>query len=275
MKSSDLVRGVEILTDTCLNIRPGENVLVVTDTNMIEMAELIATVASERVADVAITTMAPLPEPCEDGLGYVLAVSPLTGAGCDRDYPQLRSPRYPDPLGFNVSTINHINSFSLGYQRRRWKMMSKELDERAELIKLAGGMLNSIVEGLQEIDLETRRRIMERGGEACAAATGGLGIARRIAEETTDIGEILQRVNEEIPWCGAWARKGDTIRSVCAECGCPLVRNKVVELTGTFCYCSRGWVKRVFETLLKKPVEVELEKSIGLGDSVCKFVVYV
>lgn len=27
-----------------------------------------------------------------------------------------------------------------------------------------------------------------------------------------------------------------------------------------------GWVKRVFETLLKKPVRVELEKAIGFGD---------
>lgn len=153
--------------------------------------------------------------------------------------------------------------------------MSDELGEKAELIKLAGGVLNSIMEGLEEVDLETRQRIMEMAGEACAAATGGLEIARRIAEETTNIGEILERVNEEIPWCGSWARRGDTIQSVCAECGCPLVRNRVVELTGTFCYCSRGWVKKIFKTLLKKPVEVELEKSLGLGDSVCKFVVYI
>lgn len=153
--------------------------------------------------------------------------------------------------------------------------MSDELDERAELIKLAGGMLNSIVEGLKDVDSETRLMIMEKAGEACAEATGGLEIARRIAEGTTDIGEILERVNEEIPWCGSWTCRGGTVQSVCAECGCPLVRDKIVELTGTFCYCSRGWVKKIFKTLLKKPVEVELEKSIGLGDNVCKFVVYI
>jgi len=52
------------------------------------------------------------------------------------------------------------------------------------------------------------------------------------------------------------------------------VKNNVINLTGTFCYCSRGWVKKIFETLLNKTVSVELEKSIGLGDKVCKFIVY-
>jgi predicted hydrocarbon binding protein len=44
-----------------------------------------------------------------------------------------------------------------------------------------------------------------------------------------------------------------------------------VKLTGTFCYCSVGWVRTIFEALLRRPVEVELEKAIGLGDDVCKY----
>ena len=52
------------------------------------------------------------------------------------------------------------------------------------------------------------------------------------------------------------------------------MKNKVVELTATFCYCSKGWVKKIFETLLKKPVSVKLEKSFGLGNNVCKYIVY-
>lgn len=63
MRRSDAVVVVKILTDVCLNIRPGEDVLVVADTNMMDIAELIAAVASERGADVTTTTMAPLPAP--------------------------------------------------------------------------------------------------------------------------------------------------------------------------------------------------------------------
>lgn len=63
MKRFDISRGVKILTDTCLNIKPDENVLIVTDTNMMEIAEIIAIVASERGSEVTLTTMNPLPAP--------------------------------------------------------------------------------------------------------------------------------------------------------------------------------------------------------------------
>lgn len=153
-------------------------------------------------------------------------------------------------------------------------MMSNEPDEKEKLLKRAGRLLDSIIKGLDNVDLETRKKIMELCGEACARSDGDLEIAQRIAEEAVDDEEILARVNKEILWCGTWTRKGNTIQSTCVKCGCPLVRNKVIDLKGTFCYCSRGWVKKIFETLLKRPVNVELEKSIGLGDKVCGFVVY-
>ncbi len=153
-------------------------------------------------------------------------------------------------------------------------MTLNEVDKKAKLLKRTGEVLNSIIKGLDEVDLEIRKKIMELCGEACARSDGDLEIAKGIAEEAVNEEEILKRTNKEIPWCGIWTRKGKTIQSTCVECGCPLVRNKLVDLTGTFCYCSRGWVKKIFEILLKKPVRVELEKSIGFGDKVCKFVVY-
>jgi predicted hydrocarbon binding protein len=153
-------------------------------------------------------------------------------------------------------------------------MMGNRLDGKSKLLKRAKAVFNSIIKGLGEVDLETRKKIMELCGEACAHEDGDVEIAKRIAEETTDMEEILSRANKEIPWCGTWTLKDNSIQCTCLECGCPLVRNKVVDPTGTFCFCSRGWVKKIFETLLKKPVNVELEKSIGFGDKLCKFVVY-
>jgi len=63
MRRLDAVRGAEILIDACLNIKSGEDVLIVTDKNMTEVAELIAGVASERDADVTTINMAPLSAP--------------------------------------------------------------------------------------------------------------------------------------------------------------------------------------------------------------------
>jgi len=152
--------------------------------------------------------------------------------------------------------------------------MPNELDEKTRLFRRTSAVLNSIIKGLGKVDLETRKKIMELCGEACAREDGDLEIARRIAEETTDEEEILTKVNNEIPWCGIWTLKDNIIQCTCIKCGCPLVRHKVVDLTGTFCLCSRGWVKKIFETLLERPVNVKLEKSIGRGDKVCKFAVH-
>lgn len=154
------------------------------------------------------------------------------------------------------------------------KTTFNEVEKKEKLLKRTGELLNSIIKGLDEVDLEIRKKIMELCGGACARSDGDLEIAKKIAEKAVDEEEILKSANKEIPWCGTWTRKDNTIQSTCVECGCPLVRNEVVDLTGTFCYCSRGWVKKIFETLLKRPVNVELEKSIGLGDKVCRFVVY-
>ncbi len=153
--------------------------------------------------------------------------------------------------------------------------MTDQIDEKIKLSKRTSAMLNSIIKGLNDVEFETRQRIMELCGEACACSNGDLEIAEKIAEETFSENEILARVNKELLWCGTWTRKGSTIQTTCVKCGCPLVRNKVIDLTGTFCYCSRGWVKKIFETVLKKPIRVELAKSIGLGDKVCEFVIYI
>jgi predicted hydrocarbon binding protein len=141
------------------------------------------------------------------------------------------------------------------------------------LLKQTGRMIDSMVKGLEGFDEETAQRIMERCGEACAV-TGDLGLAKEIADETEDIDETIARANDEIAWCGRWVRNGNTITAVCTACGCPLVRRGIVELSGTFCLCSRGWMKTVFEALLERPVRVELEKAIGRGDDVCKYNVH-
>jgi leucyl aminopeptidase (aminopeptidase T) len=63
LKRFDVSKGAKILIENCLNVKSEDSVLIVTDTNMLEIAEVLATVASERGAEVSITIMAPLPAP--------------------------------------------------------------------------------------------------------------------------------------------------------------------------------------------------------------------
>jgi len=63
------------------------------------------------------------------------------------------------------------------YANCRGKTMTDELDEKEKLLQRAGSLLNSIISGLDAIDLETRRKIMESCGEARAQSDGDLQIA--------------------------------------------------------------------------------------------------
>jgi predicted hydrocarbon binding protein len=121
------------------------------------------------------------------------------------------------------------------------------------------------------VDEDTRAELMEPCGRACALHHGDIEKARAIRHSAKDVDELVERLNQQILWCGSWVRDGDTITSVCERCGCPLVREGLVKLSPTLCVCSRGWVKAVFETVLERPVEVELEQAIGRGDPVCRF----
>lgn len=55
------------------------------------------------------------------------------------------------------------------------------------------------------------------------------------------------------------------------KCGCPLVHEGITPKE--FCNCSVGHFKKVYEVVTDKKIEVELEKSILMGDKQCNFTV--
>lgn len=57
MKNIEMIKGAQKLVDVCAGVRENEKILVVTDTNNIRIAELVASVAFERGAEIAICIM--------------------------------------------------------------------------------------------------------------------------------------------------------------------------------------------------------------------------
>jgi len=133
----------------------------------------------------------------------------------------------------------------------------------------------ALMTGLEaEVDERVRAQVMEYCGRACASYFGSIDTVKTVQSNVREIDELLDGLNQQKDfWCGRWIRKGDTIYSVCEECGCSLVRAGLVELSPAFCQCSQGWVKAVFEAALGRPVKVDLERAIGRGDQVCKYIV--
>jgi predicted hydrocarbon binding protein len=92
--------------------------------------------------------------------------------------------------------------------------------------------------------------------------------AKKTMKNSKDIDEFLVKLSKN------WKHlklDGDNIHVEYEKCYCPLVRDCHEKLSATFCNCSRGWVKELFESALEKPVKVRLEKSIKSGDRTCRF----
>ena len=64
------------------------------------------------------------------------------------------------------------------------------------LLKRTAALLSSVLRGLDGVDSETRKKIVESCGEAYARSDGDLGIAERIATETQDEEQLLRRAND-------------------------------------------------------------------------------
>ena len=57
MKYMEMLKGARNIVTACANVQPGENVLIVTDTNKVSLAEVLAIAAQERKAEVTIAIM--------------------------------------------------------------------------------------------------------------------------------------------------------------------------------------------------------------------------
>jgi len=146
------------------------------------------------------------------------------------------------------------------------------MNPKERAIELMGIWIASVIDGMDEfVDEETKIRVLESCGKACAAFHGHLQIVADLKAKGSSVEDILTHMNREKMWCGDWIQEGDIISSICDACECPLVLADLVKLSPTFCYCSRGFAKSLFEEILGKPVSVELTKAIGRGDEFCHF----
>jgi leucyl aminopeptidase (aminopeptidase T) len=59
MKRIEMMRGARTVVETCAGVKQGESVLIVTDTNMVEIAEVLAQAVQERDAEPIMAVMIP------------------------------------------------------------------------------------------------------------------------------------------------------------------------------------------------------------------------
>ena len=120
----------------------------------------------------------------------------------------------------------------------------------------------------KHVDEETQAKILEQCGRQCQSESF-VKKARKIYEKSENVDEFLKKLGRVYK---NLHRKGDKVYIIYPKCYCPNV-NKIPpgKLSATYCNCSRGWAKALFEGALGKPVDVIMEESIVNGDEQCKF----
>ena len=51
----------------------------------------------------------------------------------------------------------------------------------------------------------------------------------------------------------------------------PLVAELKEPLSASYCFCSAGWLREVYETVSGKPVTVEILETVKRGGKLCRF----
>ena len=161
---------------------------------------------------------------------------------------------------------------------------SEEITEKtdkkktAEWVKSAMERMDSLVEE------ETRVKIMENCGYNCAIVnkkTIDRGKAKRMKYKTI---EAFLEAEERKPMSGTrLVREGKLLHyfytpkvfSRPMRCYCSLLRALPEDETvsSTYCNCSKGFVKKFWDSILDKPVQVQLIQSAVAGAEECEFII--
>jgi hypothetical protein len=135
------------------------------------------------------------------------------------------------------------------------------------------------------VDQETRIRIMSRCGYNCALINNTVikkAKSRRRKSATLDA--FLEAEQQHPPEGTRLTREGDMLNlfytprlfTESRRCYCALLRglpdDQTVSLT--YCQCSRGFVQKMWEAILDRPVQVDLVESCAAGAPECKFAIH-
>lgn len=158
---------------------------------------------------------------------------------------------------------------------------SEEITEKTDAEKKASWMKGAMERLDQLVGEETKFRIMENCGFNCAEMNRGAieeAVARRKNFKTVD--QFLE-AEQKKPMKGTrLVREGSllyqfyTPQSFGVRCYCEMVAAAEGRVSPTYCHCSKGFVMKLWEAVLKRPVEVEFVQSVISGAEECKFVIH-
>jgi predicted hydrocarbon binding protein len=129
--------------------------------------------------------------------------------------------------------------------------------------------ITTLINSLENhMDEKLLSKILEQCGRQCQSQNF-VKKARDIYQNSKNTDEFLEKLGRTYKHLH---KEDKNVYIIYPRCYCSQV-NKIPKgkLSGTYCNCSRGWAKALFEGALGRPVEVIKEKSIISGDNECRF----
>lgn len=124
-----------------------------------------------------------------------------------------------------------------------------------------------------EVARPTRQELMESCGRHCIGTT----ITEKALElraKAKSVDDLLARLNEAHIGGSFLRREGEIIYAEYQRCYCGSVSRTRKRFSPTYCYCSCGWFRQLFEAVFERSVRVELLGSIIQGDPCCRFKIH-
>jgi hypothetical protein len=143
---------------------------------------------------------------------------------------------------------------------------TSDYTEKAEWIR------NAVERLEKEAGKSTARKVMQACGMKCCGPTQHKH-ARQFMKESKSVEELLARLNERGIGGGRLRLKNpNMIVGGYDRCYCGRVKQTQQPFpTDTYCQCSTGWYKSLFEAAFDRLVKVELKQSIIQGADSCEF----
>jgi hypothetical protein len=159
------------------------------------------------------------------------------------------------------------------------------ITEKTDKTKIAEGVRGAMEMLDAMVDEETKIQIMENCGSNCAYVNRKVVERAKLRRKKFKGTDQFLEAEQKKPMTGTrLVREGNmlyqfyTPRSftIMMRCYCGLLRGLPDEKTvsKTYCHCSKGFVKKFWESVLERPVKVDLIQSAVSGPNECKFAIY-
>ena len=149
---------------------------------------------------------------------------------------------------------------------------TERFDATSDYAQKAEWIKNAVRRLEKEAGRPTARKVMQACGMKCCGPTQQKR-AKQFMKESKSVKELLARLNERGIGGGRLELKNrNTIVGGYDWCYCGRVKQTQQPFpTDTYCHCSAGWYKSLFEAAFDKPVKVKLKQSIIQGAGRCEF----